>query len=203
MSPIRAIIDRFTGRSHAGRGQAPGAAARVILVGSPNVGKSALFNRLTGRYNLVANYPLTTLEMRSAEATLAGALETLVGIIDGLTLDESRAVRAASGLLLATDVADYLVSRGVPFRRAHELTGRMVRRLLAEGRDFSALTLDEWRAESDLFDERILDVVTPRASVMARRTPQSTHPAAVDAALADVRAWLASLAACPAKTAGS
>jgi argininosuccinate lyase len=137
-----------------------------------------------------------------AEATLAGALETAAGVIDGLTLDEARAAQAASGLLLATDVADYLVSRGMPFRRAHEVTGRMVRRLLAQGRDFGALTVEEWRAESDLFDERILDVVTARASVLARRTPQSTRPAAVASALTEVRAWLAGLPERPPATPG-
>ena len=136
------------------------------------------------------------------EATLAGALETLVGVIEGLALDQSRAARAASGLLLATDVADYLVARGLPFRRAHEVTGLMVRRLIAQGRDFSALTLDEWRAENELFDERILGVVTPNASVAARRTPQSTNPAAVASALTDVRAWLAGLPGRSPSTAG-
>ena len=57
-------------------------------------------------------------------------------------LDQRRSGPAGRhpGLLLATDVADYLVSRGMPFRRAHEVVGAMVRRLLAEGRDFSALT---------------------------------------------------------------
>ncbi len=50
--------------------------------------------------------------------------------------------RAASGLLLATEVADYLVGRGLPFRTAHEVTGRIVRDLYESGKDFSALSLD-------------------------------------------------------------
>jgi argininosuccinate lyase len=69
----------------------------------------------------------------------------------------------------------------------------MVRRLLADGRDFASLTVSEWHAFSDLFDERIVRMVTPQASVEARRTPQSTNPAAVAAALAEVQAWLARL----------
>jgi argininosuccinate lyase len=125
-----------------------------------------------------------------AEDTLAGALDALAGVIAGLTLDKSRTDAAASGLLLATDVADHLVSKGMPFRRAHELVGGMVRQLLDEGRDFSALTLDEWRAHSDLFDENVRHI-TAGASVNARKTPQSTHPQAVAAVLADVRTWLA------------
>ena len=120
-----------------------------------------------------------------------------VGVVDGLVLDRAARGGGGVGLLLATDVADYLVSRGMPFRRAHEVVGRMVRRLLAEGRDFRALTLEEWRAECDLFDGRVVEVVTPRASVAARRTPQSTRPAAVASALSEVRAWLASLPVSP------
>jgi len=54
------------------------AAGRVMLVGLPNTGKSTAWNRLTGRYNLVANYPLTTLEVRGATATLAGAEREIV-----------------------------------------------------------------------------------------------------------------------------
>ena len=67
------------------------------------------------------------------KTTWPGALDTLVGVIDGLTIDEARARTAASGLLLATDVADYLVGKGMPFRQAHEVVGGMVRQLLARG----------------------------------------------------------------------
>jgi argininosuccinate lyase len=70
-----------------------------------------------------------------------------------------------------------------------------VRQLLAERRDFASLTLAEWRRFSDLFDEGILEAVTPQASVAARRTPQSTQPAAVAAALGEAKAWLARLQA--------
>ena len=47
--------------------------------------------------------------------------------------------------MLATDVADYLVARGLPFRQAHEVVAGMVRLLLERGRTFESLTLDEWR----------------------------------------------------------
>ena len=51
--------------------------------------------------------------------------------------------------------------------------------LLTEGRDFGSLTLPEWQRHSKLFDDSVQNVVTPEASVRARRTPQSTHPHAV------------------------
>jgi argininosuccinate lyase len=125
-----------------------------------------------------------------AEDTLAGCLATIRAVVGGLTLDRDRAARAASGLLLATDVADYLVRRGLPFRRAHEVVGGLVRKLLADGREFDSLSMKEWRAVSELFDADIASHVTSKASVAAKRTPQSTAPAAVERALDDVRTWL-------------
>ena len=128
-----------------------------------------------------------------AEATLAGSLVATTAVVGSLTLDRAPAARAACGLLLATYVADFLTARGMPFRAAHEVVGAMVRRLLLDRRDFASLTLSEWRSFSDLFDERILKAVTPQASVEGRRTPQSTNPAAVAAALVEIKGWLARL----------
>src|SRR5687767_510426 len=125
-----------------------------------------------------------------AEDTVAGALSTLVGVIDGLEMFPSTTAAAASGLLLATDVADFLVGKGLPFREAHEVVGGMARQLLAERRDFGTLTTAEWQRHSPLFDESVRQVVTADASVRARKTPQSTEPQAVSAALAEVNAWL-------------
>src|SRR3954447_1639344 len=125
-----------------------------------------------------------------AEDTLAGCLAVVRSVIRGLTVNAARTISAASGLLLATDVADYLVGRGVPFRRAHEIVGALVRKLVAERRDFAALSVAEWRAASEHFDSDVVERITPGVSVAAKRTPQSTAPAAVAARLADVRHWL-------------
>jgi argininosuccinate lyase len=125
-----------------------------------------------------------------AEDTVAGSLAVVKSVVSGLTLNRDRAASAASGLLLATDVADYLVGRGVPFRRAHEIVGALVRKLVAERRDFASLSLAEWRAASDRFDADVVQRVTPAVSVAAKRTPQSTAPPAVNARLADLRRWL-------------
>jgi argininosuccinate lyase len=82
------------------------------------------------------------------------------------------------------------VSRGVPFRTAHEITGRIVRDLYAAGRDFSSLSVADWRRYDGRFDERVLEAIAPEAAVASKRTPQSTRPAAVAAALAETREWL-------------
>jgi argininosuccinate lyase len=126
-----------------------------------------------------------------AEDTLAGCLAAARAVVGGLTLNRAQAAAAATGLLLATDVADYLVRRGVPFRRAHEVSGGLVRKLLAEGRNFDSLSLAEWRAASEFFDADIAAHVTSSASVAAKRTPQSTAPSAVARALAEAQTWAA------------
>jgi argininosuccinate lyase len=78
----------------------------------------------------------------------------------------------------------------VPFRRAHEIVGALVRKLIVETRDFESLSLAEWRAASELFDADVVARVTPGVSVAAKRTPQSTAPEAVAARLGEVRMWL-------------
>ena len=108
-------------------------------------------------------------------------------------INRASAESAASGLLLATDVADYLVGKGMPFRDAHEVVGALVRRLLEERRSFDGLSLDEWRAHSPLFAEDVRSAITSAASVARKRTPQSTNPDAVAAALAELRTWIVGL----------
>ncbi len=125
-----------------------------------------------------------------AEDTLQVSLDATRAVLQHLSLRADRTRAAASGLLLATDVADYLVSRGVPFRDAHEIVGSMVRQLLAEQRDFDALSLEEWRGVSPHFGDDVRTAITPEASVRARKTPQSTAPGAVQEALAQTRHWL-------------
>ena len=134
-----------------------------------------------------------------AEDTLVGSALSAAAVVRTLTPRTDRMRAAASGLLLATDVADYLVARGMPFRRAHEVVGAMVRRLLAEGRDFSALTMAEWREASEMFGDDAPKAATALASVQARRTPQSTNPDAVRAALADCRRWILSTEPAPSR----
>ena len=125
-----------------------------------------------------------------AEDTLRGSIDAAAIVIGGVTLNPHVTAAAASGLLLATDVADYLVAKGVPFRDAHEIVGAIVRRLVQEHRSFESMTDEEWRAHSALFEPDVRDFISPSASVARKRTPQSTHPDAVAAALRDTKEWL-------------
>jgi argininosuccinate lyase len=128
-----------------------------------------------------------------AEDLTIACARTTATVVRTLALRPAVTRAAASGLLLATEVADYLVGKGLAFRTAHEVTGRVVRDLYQAGKDFSTLTLEDWRRYHELFDEGIFKAITPEAAVAARRTPQSTNPEAVARALADVQRWLAQI----------
>jgi argininosuccinate lyase len=125
-----------------------------------------------------------------AEDTVRASLEAAGAVIAGLSLNAQATEVAAAGLLLATDVADYLVAKGMPFRDAHEVVGSLVRRLVSDRRSFEDLTLDEWRQHSPLFEADVRNAITPAASIEKKRTPQSTHPDAVAAALSELHGWL-------------
>jgi argininosuccinate lyase len=125
-----------------------------------------------------------------AEDTWAACLRAVTGVVSGLQPNAAVSSRAASGLLLATDVADYLVARGVPFRGAHEIVGAIVRRLVEQGRSFEDLSLEEWRSHSEIFGADVRDAISARRSVERKQTPQSTNPRAVEGALAETAAWI-------------
>ena len=135
--------------------------------------------------------------MFEAEDTLRACLNATGSVLAGLSINSATTEAAASGLLLATDVADYLVARGLPFRAAHEVVGALVRRLVDERRSFEDLTLDEWRAHSPLFAADVVTAITPAASVAMKRTPQSTHPDAVRESLRAIKQWLAAVSSPP------
>lgn len=126
----------------------------------------------------------------AVDDTVSGCLRATTMVIETLRLRRVQAERAASGLLLATDVADYLVRKGVPFRTAHEVVGTIVRDLVAAERDFSDLSPGEWQTYSPLFGVDIGKAITPRAAIEAKRTPQSTNPEAVSRTLAHMQAWV-------------
>jgi len=123
--------------------------------------------------------------------TLAASLQIARGALETAVFDtqKMRAV-AGGGFATATDVADYLVRRGVPFREAHEITGAAVRRCEATGRELWDLTLDEWRALDARFDEGVLEAVQVEGSVAARQSEGGTAPVRVREQLAAARAVL-------------
>jgi argininosuccinate lyase len=94
---------------------------------------------------------------------------------------------ARQGYATATDLADYLVRKGVPFREAHDAVAQAVRKAEGIGKDLSELALDELRRFSPLIDEDVFDALTLEGSMAARNHVGGTAPEAVRAAIAKAR----------------
>ncbi len=75
-----------------------------------------------------------------------------------------------SGFITATDIADYLARKGVPFRQAHEVTGRIVIYCEEKKRELSQLSLAELRMFSSLFEEDVFKCITPEGSISTRKS---------------------------------
>ncbi len=124
--------------------------------------------------------------------TLMLTLPVLAGVIGTIT-PHPEAMRAAlDESMLATDLADYLVRRGVPFREAHHISGRIVRKAEERAVPFSALTLGDFQAESDVFEQDVFTVFDFDDSVARRAVTGGTAPDAVAAQIAEARARLSS-----------
>jgi len=103
---------------------------------------------------------------------------------------EAMRTAALAGHATATDLADYLVRRGVAFRDAHEVVGKAVRHAVERGCELAELSLTELRAFSAAIDEDVFEVLTLEGSVAARDHPGGTAPARVREAVARARAAL-------------
>ena len=116
----------------------------------------------------------------------------MADVVARLGFDTAAMRRAASDpMLLATDVAEHLVARGMPFREAHILVGGAVRRCVAAGRTLADLRLEEWRELSDLFDEQVLALFDVDGALRRRELPGGPGPRTVARALTRARAQVA------------
>jgi argininosuccinate lyase len=124
--------------------------------------------------------------------TLADTLEIFRDLVaTGISVDAARMREAArEGFATATDLADYLVKKGLPFRDAHEAVARAVRHAESRGCDLADLPLAELAAFSPLIDADVFAVLTLEGSVASRDHPGGTAPARVRAAAAAARAAL-------------
>ena len=119
------------------------------------------------------------------------ALETLAVVVKGLRFDRDAMRRASErGMLTATDLADHLARRGVPFREAHEIVGRLVRERLAQKKDLADVTIAELRAVDPRFDESAVDETDVSRSLASRSSPGGTAPERVRAAIEEARTAL-------------
>jgi argininosuccinate lyase len=111
--------------------------------------------------------------------TLQLALPVAAGVVRTLKVNAKALAAALDDAMLATDLADYLVRRGVPFRQSHELVGRAVRRAETLSLPLRELPLAEFRAISDTFDSDLYAVFDHRRPVEARDSYGGTATTAV------------------------
>jgi argininosuccinate lyase len=98
--------------------------------------------------------------------TVTASLQVLTELMRRLKVNRDSLKQAVSGGgLLATELADYLVSRGMPFREAHGVTGRVVRAALERGRELTSFTLEELRQFSDRFEKGVFARLTVQAAI--------------------------------------
>lgn len=115
-----------------------------------------------------------------AAQTLEDCYTCMAGMLQTMRVNaDAMAAQAAKGYLGATDVADYLAKKGLPFRRAHEIVGHLVLLCEQRGCGLEDLVLDDFRAESDLFEADIVNALDLGAIADARTTTGGTARSAI------------------------
>jgi argininosuccinate lyase len=124
--------------------------------------------------------------------TVRGCLQVTSTVMRNVTVNEERALLAASsGYMNATELADYLVRKGMPFREAHEVVGKVVRRAIELGKEIEELPLAELKNFSTQIDTDVYDALTLEATLNSKSQIGGTARARVIEALAEARKSLA------------
>jgi argininosuccinate lyase len=104
-----------------------------------------------------------------AADTISGSLQVTAIVLENLSVNEDVAGRAASkGFLNATELADYLVRKGVPFRTGHDLVGKIVLFAAESDRELSELTIDEFRKFSGAIDEDVFEALSLESTLRSK-----------------------------------
>jgi argininosuccinate lyase len=123
--------------------------------------------------------------------TVSGCLQVTSTVMRNVTVDKERALAAAtSGYMNATELADYLVRKGIPFREAHEVVGKVVMRAVELGNEIQQLALAELQEFSKLIDADVYGSLTLEATLNSKSEIGGTARATVNAALETARTSL-------------
>jgi argininosuccinate lyase len=120
-----------------------------------------------------------------AVETTGASLHVMTGLVRGLEFDTERLARAVGeGYLVATELADYLVTKGVPFRRAHDVAGLLVRKAIAKNVELAQLPLADLQAEAPEFGADIADWLDPMRAIDRRDVPGGPAKGRIEAEIA-------------------
>lgn len=113
--------------------------------------------------------------------TVKGSLAIMAPLVESMTVNRQQmAAQAEYGFSTATEIADYLVRRGLPFRQAHEIVGNIVAYCLEKELEFRDLTLADWQGFSACFDEQVLSLLSADDSVRSKDVYGGTAPQQVE-----------------------
>ena len=155
-----------------------------------------VFGRLVSLLTMLKGLPLAyNKDMQEDKEAVFDAFDTTLACLEvtalvlrNIELNEERMrAAAAQGMLNATELADYLVRKGTPFREAHETVGKVVVRAMAKGLEFSELSLDELRSFSDKIENDVFDALTLEKTLTTKSQTGGTAPGRVGEALAVAR----------------
>ncbi len=159
-----------------------------------------VYGHLIGLLTLLKGLPLAyNRDLQEDKEALFDALDTCSAclnitkfLVAGMKPREDRlADDSRTGFLTATDLADYLVKKGVPFRQAHEIVGKAVAKCLASKKELTDLTLSELQSLHPEIDEDVFRVLDVRGSVDSRKCPGGTGTIPVKDQLHEAERWLA------------
>ena len=157
-----------------------------------------VYGNLVGLLTTMKGLPLTyNRDMQEDKEGLFDTVDTLIptlhvaeGMVSSMEVRADRMRNAAlNSYALATDVADYLVAKGLPFREAHGIVARLSRQAVESGKRLDELDLDTYRRFSDRFDEDVLSI-TVDSSIRARDVLGGTAPNRVETAIDAAKATL-------------
>jgi argininosuccinate lyase len=121
-----------------------------------------------------------------ATDTLLAILPVIAGALKTITVKSQRLHGAIDSTMMTTDLADYLVNKGIPFRKAHEITGRVVRTAAEREVSLEQMSLEAYQAISPAFDADVYEVFDPVKSVQKRNAIGGTSPQSVKNQLAGI-----------------
>lgn len=143
-----------------------------LIRGKAGMQSGHLFSLLSSLKGLPSAYDKDLQEDKqlvfAAADTASLVMSVMKGVLDTLTVNKERCLAAINTQALATDLADYLVKKGMPFREAHHAVGKAVKLSETMKCDLKEISLDKWKGISELFDEDVYKTFSIESAVDAR-----------------------------------